>query len=117
MIPDESQLRASARAFFLNHKRWPVKKMHKLRQSVEDQQNDGHWRTSTRPVSFEAMEEPRVTSVKSVRAQNVHIIFGKKDDSREDLSWMQSPSTQPKSKLASGTPKAQAQPTSIKAAR
>ena len=91
--------------------------MHKLRQSVEDQQNDGHWRTSTRPVSFEAVEEPRVTSVKSVRAQNVHIIFGKKDDSREDLSWMQSPSTQPKSKLASGTPKAQAQPTSIKAAR
>ena len=117
MIPDESQLRASARAFFLNHKRWPVKKMHKLRQSVEDQQNDGHWRTSTRPVSFEAMHEPKVTSVRSIRPQNVHIVFGKKEDSRDDLSGMQSPSTQPKPKLASGTPKTQAQPTSIKATR
>jgi len=71
--------------------------MHKLRQSVEDQQNDGHWRTITRPVSFEAMQELRVTSVRSVRPQNVHITLGKKDDSREeeedsDLSRMQSPS-------------------------
>ena len=79
--------------------------MHKLRQSVEDQQNDGRWRASTRPVSFEAMQELKFTSVRSGRTQNVHNTLRKKDDSRDDLSRMQSPSNQPKLKLASGTPK------------